>query len=803
MLSRPPLKGMMPLCQAGASPVFPFNNIIAIFQLARPGTECACTIAALMNDGLHFPSRSKVSTAPSIRAHRAVQTRIALTVGFVTLAALLLTSFALYSASRESNAVSIERQLRTTERSIRAIVGELTQQQEMVAVWDDAIEQLGKHELDFQWLDANMGTWLNKTFGQDQVYILDPNDRPIYAGVEKERVATNAFDQVRPGLESLIQGLRGNPQSPHAAHLPHASQSPYLTTGKAIVDAHLLELLGRPAAVSIMRVVPESDAVSVEPGQEHLLVSVRFLDGSFITQISDRNLVDGLRFSRSSMGSADEISVPLTSDEGTLIGYFLWKPELPGQRILSFVRPIAATTSAAIIGVMVLLVRSLRRSAAQQEMTIVELRASQAQAQHLAFHDVLTGLPNRALFDDRLDQALSRTRRGERIAVLMIDLDRFKHVNDNLGHQAGDSLIREFSHRLSHLVRSGDTVARLGGDEFAIIQTGLRSEGEVEALCSRILADLDTPFDILGHQVFAAASIGIALAPDFGFDRVDIMRKADIALYTAKNDGRDCYRKFTAAMDEAVKVRCTIEDELRAALRNGEELSVVYQPQFKSSGRSIVGLEALVRWNHPTRGPILPEQFIPVAEQTGLISRLGDWVLQQACLASRQWPDLFISVNVSPAQFRVQGFAGRVIEIVRENGADPRRIELEITEGVLLDNAGETANTLRQLRAAGFRIALDDFGTGYSSLGYLQRFAIDKIKIDRSFVMSLGQTANAMAIIKSIVALGQAMDLTVTAEGVETEHQKSFLSSAGCNEMQGFLFSKALPLDQVARLLVA
>ncbi|HZH10462.1 MAG TPA: EAL domain-containing protein [Microvirga sp.] len=756
-----------------------------------------------MNDGLHFSNRSEVSAAPSVRAHRAVQARIALTVTLVTLAALLLTGVALYSASRESNAVSIERQLRTTERSIRAIVGELSQQQEMVAVWDDAIEQLAKDELDFQWLDANMGIWLSKTFGQDQVYILDPNDQPIYAGVDKERVSPNAFDQVRPGLESLIQGLRGSRQSPHADHEQKASQSPYLTTGKAVVDAHLLELLGRPAAVSVMKIIPESDAVSVEPGREHLLVSIRFLDGSFVTQIADRNLIDGLRFSRSSMGSDDEISVPLTSDEGDLIGYFLWKPELPGQRILSFVAPLAATTSLAIIFVMFLLVRSLRRSAAQQEMTIVELRASQAQAQHLAFHDVLTGLPNRALFDDRLDQALSRTRRGEKIAVLMIDLDRFKHINDNLGHQAGDSLIREFAKILSGMVGTGDTVARLGGDEFAVIQVGIRDGAEVEVLCDRILSALDDPFEILGHQVYAGASIGIALAPDFGFDRVDIMRKADIALYSAKDEGRDCYRMFTAAMDEAVKVRSTIEDDLRSALRRGEELSVVYQPQFKSNGRSIVGLETLVRWNHPTRGPILPEQFIPVAEQTGLISRLGDWVLQQACLASRQWPDLFISVNVSPAQFRVHGFAERVLEIVRENGADPHRIELEITEGVLLDNAGETAGTLRQLRAAGFRIALDDFGTGYSSLGYLQRFAIDKIKIDRSFVMSLGKTANSMAIVKSIVALGQAMDLTVTAEGVETEHQKSFLSTAGCNEMQGFLFSKALPLDQVARLLVA
>jgi diguanylate cyclase (GGDEF)-like protein len=722
-------------------------------------------------------------------------------VSVVTLAALLLTGFALFWATRESNAVSVERQLRTTERSIRAIVGELSQQQEMVAIWDDAIEELNKPTPDWQWLDNNMGVWLAKTFGQDQVYILDPDNQPFYAVVDKERVSIGAFEHVRLGLQGMIHGLRQDAQSPHAEHAREPRTDSYLTTGKAVSDAHLLELLGRPAAVSVMKIVPESDEVAQEAGREFLLVGIRFLDGSFIEQISDRNLVDGLRFSRWNTSTDGEISVPLTSDEGSLIGYFLWRPELPGLRILNLVGPVAALMSLAIVVVMIMLVRSLRLSASQQEMTIVELRASRAQAQHLAFHDVLTGLPNRAYFDDRLDQALARIGRRETIAVLMIDLDRFKHVNDNLGHQAGDSLIREFANRLSGLLRQGDTVARLGGDEFAVVQAGISGQDDVDALCGRILASVRKPFDVLGHQVFVGASIGIALAPECGVDRVELMRKADIALYRAKDEGRNCSRVFNAAMDETVRVRSTIEDELRAALATGEGLNVEYQPQVAVSGRSIVGLETLVRWRHPTRGPILPEQFIPVAEQTGLIAPLGEWVLRQACSASRQWPDLFVSVNLSPVQFRADGFAERVIQIVRECGADPGRIELEVTEGVLLDERGETANGLKTLRAAGFRIALDDFGTGYSSLGYLHRFAVDKIKIDRSFVKNVGQDANAAAIIKSIVALGQALDLTVTAEGVETENQKSFLCTAGCTEMQGFLFSKAVPREQVARLL--
>lgn len=306
---------------------------------------------------------------------------------------------------------------------------------------------------------------------------------------------------------------------------------------------------------------------------------------------------------------------------------------------------------------------------------------------------------------------------------------------------------------------------------------------------------------ILAHQAFVGVSIGIARAPDAGTDRVKVMRKADIALYRAKADGRGCYRTFTAAIDETVKFRGTIEEELREALAAGNGLEVAYQPQVAGAGKPIVGLEALVRWRHPTRGMILPDQFIPVAEQTGLISQIGELVLRDACSLSRRWPTLFISVNLSPVQFRIEGFAERTIQIARECGTDPGKIELEITEGVLLDDGGQTAQTLRDLRAAGFRIALDDFGTGYSSLGYLQRYEVDKIKIDRSFVSSLGKEDSAKAIVGAIIALGQAMKLTVTAEGVETQEQEHFLRAAGCDELQGYRYAKALSKEHIARLL--
>jgi len=743
--------------------------------------------------------RKDVSSMNRVGPH--VSSRALPLIALTTLAALSLAALAIFWAVRQSDSAAIERQLQMTERSIRGIVRELSLQQEVVAVWDDPVLQLNKTPLDTQWIDENLGSWLTRTYGHDQVYILNAQNEPVFAAVDGAPVEPQTFAQIQRDLESHLSEVRAAQQPPLRSSPETASDGKHLTSGRAVYDAHLLKLIGRPAAVSAMRIVPHSDAVTQEHGSEFVLVSVRFLDGAFLRQLSEKNLIEGLRFSSAEDKTGDEVSVPLTSDTGSRIGYFIWKPETPGTKILAIIGPAAALLSVLILVLMGLLLGWLARAMSALQSMVVELRASEAQAQHLAFHDVLTGLPNRALFDDRLDQALARTQRGEKVSVLMLDLDRFKHVNDTLGHHAGDGLIRELAGRLSKLLRSSDTLARLGGDEFAIVQTGIAGEGDIEALCTRILAAVREPFDVLGHQAFVGVSIGIALAPEAGTDRVEVMRKADIALYRAKAEGRGCYRIFTAAMDETVKVRGAIEEELREALATGVGLEVAYQPQVAGAGKPIVGLEALVRWRHPGRGMILPDQFIPVAEQTGLISQIGELVMRDACSTSRQWPNLFISVNLSPVQFRGEGFAERMIQIARESGTDPRKIELEITEGVLLDDEGQTAQTLKALREAGFRIALDDFGTGYSSLGYLHRYEVDKIKIDRSFVNSLGKEDSATAIVSAIIALGQAMKLTVTAEGVETQEQERFLRSAGCDELQGYRYSKALDREQVARLL--
>ena len=490
-----------------------------------------------------------------------------------------------------------------------------------------------------------------------------------------------------------------------------------------------------------------------------------------------------------------------------LIGQLIWRPALPGTELMRVLAPLAALAVALMGTGMALLARwlwhstnKLQDTMQDLETTMVELQASEAQALHLAFHDVLTGLPNRALFNERFDQALARARRSAKIALLALDLDRFKHVNDTLGHHAGDALIRELASRLASIVREGDTVARLGGDEFAIMLSG-QAATDVEAVCERILVEVRKPFEVLGSNAFVGISIGLVLAPQDGFERIDLMRKADIALYCAKGEGRDCYRVFTPAMEGTVRLRGTIEEELRAALRTGEDLRVFYQPQVGAAGLPVIGLEALVRWQPPIRGLVPPEQFIPVAEETGLISQLGEWVLRQACATSCSYPHLSIAVNLSPVQFRSSGFADRVIEIVLASGASPRGIELEVTESVLLDDDDVVREALSKLRIAGFRIALDDFGTGYSSLGYLRRFEVDKIKIDKSFIQHLGTAVESAAIVRAVVTLGRAMGLNVTAEGVETAEQKHLLSVAGCNEIQGCLFSRAVPDTDLPALL--
>jgi diguanylate cyclase (GGDEF)-like protein len=432
---------------------------------------------------------------------------------------------------------------------------------------------------------------------------------------------------------------------------------------------------------------------------------------------------------------------------------------------------------------------------------ITERQRAEQQIAHMARHDALTDLPNRMLFRERLVEALTGVSRGSKLAVLYLDLDRFKGVNDTLGHPMGDELLKLVAGRLRHCMRDTDTVARVGGDEFAVIQTGIEEPLDTAILARRISEAVSAPYDLAGHAVVVDTSIGIALAPSDGVEPDGLLKAADMALYGAKADGRGTHRFFEAAMDMRMKERRELEVALRQALAAGE-FDLHYQPLVNVDDRRITGCEALLRWNHPERGMIPPAEFIPVAEEIGLIIPLGEWVLRKACIDAASWPDdIKVAVNLSPIQVTNQNLVPVVVSALAAAGLPARRLEIEITESVLMHNTAKNTATLHQLRELGVHISMDDFGTGYSSLSYLRKFPFDKIKIDRSFISGLPDDNESIAIVRAVAGLAASLNMAATAEGVETTKQLEAVRALGCVEMQGYLFSPPRPLAMLAPLL--
>jgi len=405
------------------------------------------------------------------------------------------------------------------------------------------------------------------------------------------------------------------------------------------------------------------------------------------------------------------------------------------------------------------------------------------------------------LLNQRLEHALgARIHREEIVAVHHLDLDQFKAVNDTFGHPAGDKLLKLVADRLRGLVRASDTIARMGGDEFVIVQAPIKDPAEATSLAQNIIQSISEPFEIDGHQAVIGASVGIAVGPGDGLRPDRLLRNADLALYRAKGDGRGVFRFFQPAMDLQMQTRRLMEQDLRKALPAGE-FELYYQPVVNLASNEVSGFEALIRWNHPQHGLVSPGTFIPLAEEIGFIVPMGEWVIREACATAAKWPgDARVAVNISAVQFRNPGLMQVIVGALAASGLDPTRLEIEITETVLLQNKEATLAVLHQLRALGVRIALDDFGTGYSSLTYLQSFPFDKIKIDRSFVKDITENSGSLNIVRAVAALASGMGMTATAEGVETREQLDSITSEGCTEMQGFLFSKPLPAREIERL---
>jgi diguanylate cyclase (GGDEF)-like protein len=434
---------------------------------------------------------------------------------------------------------------------------------------------------------------------------------------------------------------------------------------------------------------------------------------------------------------------------------------------------------------------------------ITEQRRAEAKIAYMAHHDALTDLPNRLRFYEQLEQLLARTRQGAHVAIFCLDLDRFKDVNDAHGHPVGDLLLKAVADRLRQCIRDTDTAARLGGDEFAIMQAGVSQPVDATLLASRLIEVIGAPYKLAGRQVEVELSIGIALAPGDGLDPGQLLKNADMALYRAKSDGHGLYRFFEPDMDARMQARRKLEIDLGKAIANGE-FELFYQPLVDMKTEYVTGFEALIRWHHPERGLILPFDFIAVAEETGLIVMIGDWVLRQACAEAATWPSsVKIAVNLSPVQFKNKSLLSSVVSALAASKLSPNRLELEITESVLLQDSGTTLAVLHELRELGVRISMDDFGTGYSSLSYLRKFPFDKIKIDQSFIYDMSDHDDSLAIVRAVIAMGSGLGIATTAEGVETADQFQRLKLEGCTEVQGFLFSPPRPAAEVKGLLAS
>jgi diguanylate cyclase (GGDEF)-like protein len=646
-----------------------------------------------------------------------------------------------------------------------------------VAISDDAVVNT-KLKFDAAWVDLNIGRRLNALFRHNITAVLDADGVPLYLMRDGRPVDPLAFSWIAPQLLPLVEQVR---------------QAHSVAPDKPARGSDVVSLDGDPAIAAAMPLLSSSGALYQEPGSELMLLSVLPLNGAFAERLAREYQFEAPRFSAIRTTDPERAVFPLLNASGRFVAFFEWNRDRPGLLMLRQTGPALTIAFLMAFVLVVLLLRQLHRSAAA-------LEAGRREAEHQARHDTLTGLPNRASFDNHLAAVLRDPQhKSAHIALLMLDLDRFKQVNDTLGHQAGDALICAVGARLRDVV-GPVMIARLGGDEFGILSVSHERPVDVMGLSGKIIDSLGHTFDLGPFKAHVGVSIGIATVVGTGSSPPELVRKADIALYEAKACGRNRAVIFEEHMNELLQVQHTIEAELRDALRQDDQLSVAFQPLVDQQTRKVIGAEALARWHHPKYGQISPARFIPVAENTGLIEALGDFVLRRACELGASVPGRTIAVNISPTQLRNPDFSSQVFDILHRTGMQPADLELEITESILLDDEHVSAHNLRTFRTAGIHIALDDFGTGYSSLSYLKRYPVDRIKIDRSFVSQLASGHVSVAITQAIVTLAHAMDIEVTAEGVETDAQADILGDLGCNVLQGFLFSGAVGPAQMAEI---
>ncbi|SJZ51720.1 putative bifunctional diguanylate cyclase/phosphodiesterase [Consotaella salsifontis] len=691
------------------------------------------------------------------------------------LTALFVGGVAYWSASKIEGDTR-QREEQSVAESVANLSLQIVGRQAAFVQLDQMIRAQGFSAI--QGFGSNIESWTSRILSIDRSAILSESGERLFAMSQSQRVDPTGF---LPEIGDLLNRFQDRQSAVTAQP----------TAGVALYNFLLID--GRPALAYVTQSIGKGSSGYDDLGQRMLHVAVTFLDGSFLEHFRQSLQLANPHFSSTPSEDPAEACYSLTSPDGP-VSYLCWTVDRPNLVVLRELAPALVVGLTVVLLLIGTLIYWLYRTSSR-------LMSTQKRVHHLAFHDSLTGLANRARFAERLDIHLERARRSNAsFAVLFLDLDRFKHVNDTFGHQAGDELIRQVADRLRKITRQGDTVARLGGDEFAIV-TSMCQPGDIEALSRRIVLVISAPFDLGGVQAFVGVSVGAVIAVPTTEDQEELIHRADIALYQSKSRGRSNFTIFSDTLVEAEKNKRQMEVDLRHALWAPNQLQVHYQPLLDAQTGTLTGLEALLRWNHPRLGLIGPLEFLPVAEESGLILPLGDWVLRMACQVAAEFPNLTMAVNLSPAQVKDPRLVERVLSIVEETDVSPTRIQLEIPESTLLDTPQGVLETLAKLRASSIHVVIDDFGSGDSSIGYLKRCKIDGLKVDQAFIRELGETGGTAAtVVNAIANLAHAMGLAVTAEGVETDEQMECAIAAGCHVVQGNLFSQAMPIEQLRRM---
>ncbi len=635
--------------------------------------------------------------------------------------------------------------------------------------WTDAVRNLAQ-DLNLQWADENIGPYLYNNKGFSRSFLVDRSGKSIYASHLNSRSNDEARDVLGASFAPILARLDAAPD------------------GVEERFAQIVEVDGQPAILATSAILPSIGEEFNEPYARRYLMTVQPIDSAFLAAIAKTYGMRTLSF-HTGTPRAGITAVPLLSGQNKALGYLTWQAARPGDTMGKTYLPWLL-----LIGVIAVLL-TLYMFGRATRMT-QDLAASEAAARHLANHDTLTGLCNRrALREKGMRQPSSCP-----MAVLFLDLDGFKEVNDLFGHQAGDELLKEATLRLRSIVGDRALLARVGGDEFSILATSFDSHDVAKHFAEQIVEVMAEPFSSNQIRMVVSASVGVALGkPGHCVD--ELSRLADIAMYAAKEEGKNCWRIYDPEMDEGREVRKILESELRDAVER-DEVDVLFQPIVDAREGSVSSVEALARWTSPTQGPVGPAIFIPIAEESGLIVKLGELVLRKACMAARDW-DVCLSVNISPAQFWHGSLVQDIVAILKDCNFPPERLELEITEGYLLSRPDHAANVIKSIRSHGIRVSLDDFGTGFASIGYLRRFELDRLKLDRSFVEFVDSNRQSAEVTKAVIGLSHALNLPITAEGVETSPQALFLTLAGCQRLQGWHYGRAVSSAEIQGMLEA